>query len=293
MNTLQLKFLLKLLGHENYKAKITQIQPNANTSAAERDRVCQELAEQGLVAYTAETLKFKITPLGKQRLQNQAATPPLSKAELKILQASAKGITTPAATDVPADERQVLIQALATQGLVQIEKSQIKEVWLTESGAAYLQTEYTPDGSSTISLAMLGHYLQLLRQTLPNSRHQDLFPSVGHGGMPPIPDIAPVSQLSDIDLLQTIQALDQALGTGNHLPMFHLRQKVKSRLTREELDQALLRLQQHNHIKLSPLEGVNPYSPEQVEAGIPEPIGGPLFFVTVRENTGAIKTELL
>lgn len=292
MNTIQLKFLLKLLGHENYKAKITQIQPNSNTSATERDRVCQDLSEQGLVAYTAETLKFKLTPLGQDRLQNQAADPPLSEAELKILQASAKKTTTPAATDVPARERQVLIQTLATHGLVKVEKRQIKEVWLTESGATYLQ-EYTPDGSPTISLAMVGHYLQFLRQTLPSRRHQDQFPSVGHGGMPPIPDIAPVSQLSDIDLLQTIQALDQALGTNNHLPMFHLRQKVKSRLTREELDQALLRLQQHNHIKLTPLEGVNSYTPDQIAAGIPEPIGGPLFFITVRENTGAIKTELL
>ena len=80
-----------------------------------------------------------------------------------------------------------------------------------------------------------------------------------------------------------IQNLDRELATDNYLPIFYLRQKLQPPLSREEVDQALYRLQRNDKIELSSLQEAIAYTPEQIEAGIPQDIGGPLFFIIVTE----------
>lgn len=76
--------------------------------------------------------------------------------------------------------------------------------------------------------------------------------------------------------MQIIRDLDRQLGTDNYLPIFHLRQKFQPPLSREQLDQLLYRLQRNDRIDLSSLQEVSAYTPEQIDAGIPQDIGGPL-----------------
>jgi hypothetical protein len=71
------------------------------------------------------------------------------------------------------------------------------------------------------------------------------------------------------------------LGTDNYLPIFHLRQKLQPPLSREDLDQALYRLEKSNQLELSSLQEVSAYTPEQIDTGIPQDVGGPLFFIIV------------
>jgi hypothetical protein len=81
--------------------------------------------------------------------------------------------------------------------------------------------------------------------------------------------------------LQIIQNLDQELGTGNYLPIFHLRQKLQPPLSREDLEEALYRLEGNDQIELSALVEASRYSKEQINAGIKQRTGSPLFFIKV------------
>ncbi len=84
---------------------------------------------------------------------------------------------------------------------------------------------------------------------------------------------------SDEDILQLISQLDRELGTENYLPIFHLREKLKDLFSREELDQALYRLQANQQIQLKSLEEVIHYSPEYFAAAIPQEKAWSLFFI--------------
>ncbi|HEY9667316.1 MAG TPA: transcription factor RcaD, partial [Coleofasciculaceae cyanobacterium] len=61
METIELKFLLKLLGKQDYRAPIREVSPNSKTLASERDRICRKLCDRELVSYSSEICKFKIT----------------------------------------------------------------------------------------------------------------------------------------------------------------------------------------------------------------------------------------
>lgn len=150
---------------------------------------------------------------------------------------------------------------MAQRGLLQVNETdrKIKEVWLTQQGQDYLRNEYAPKGSATISLDLLNNYLHFLRNSAYDSK--------------PKP--------SDEEILQTIQDLDKELFTGNYLPIFHLRQKLQPPLTGEELEQALYRLEGNDKIELSSLVETSRYSPAQVNAGIKQLSGSPLFFIKV------------
>ena len=47
------------------------------------------------------------------------------------------------------------------------------------------------------------------------------------------------------------------------------------------MDAILYRLQKTNRIDFSTLQEVSAYTPEQIDAGIPQNIGGQLFFLIV------------
>jgi hypothetical protein len=154
-------------------------------------------------------------------------------------------------------------------------------VWLTERGEEYLREDYTPKKGTNpvISLELLTNYLRFLRKSL----HAQLNESSTQAQpqTPPASDATSTSKPSDEEILQLIQDLDRELGTENYLPIFHLREKLQPPLSREQLDQALYRLQRNDQIELSSLQEAIAYTPEQINAGIPQDVGGPLFFISV------------
>lgn len=284
MEVQELKFLLDLLGFPDYRAAITQIKPNPKTKAAERDGICRALADRQLVGYAEEILTFAISPAGKSLLQLDPTRLPIAEAEVAILNACAESTITPAQTKLEAATRQSVIQGLAEKGLIKAEKTQITEVWLTPRGQEYLREEYNPSGTiPVVSLDMLTNYLRFLRKSLRSP--EDSFPPNSSPAItPPSSSEAIASQpLSDDEIVHLIQQLDRELATDNYLPIFHLRQKLQPPLSREEFDRTLYRLQRTDRIELSSLQEAISYSPDQIELGIPQDIGGPLFFIIVTQ----------
>ncbi|HEY9638697.1 MAG TPA: transcription factor RcaD [Coleofasciculaceae cyanobacterium] len=279
METIELKFLLKLLEFEDYRAPLSKITPNSKTSATERDRICRKLRDRELVAYSCEISKFRIASPGKALLKLDADELPVTPQELKILKACEKRTITPGKTGIPETERQRLIQSLADRGLIYVSKKDIKirEVWLTDQGKACLQQEYDPRGAGIITLSknMLADYLRFLRQSLSSSE-----PEAGQKAIVSHPQVT--QKLSDEEILQTIKDLDRKLRTKNYLPIFYLREKLQPPLSREDLDQALFRLEKNEQIELSALTRGWHYSDEELSAGIPQRTGSRLFFVTLK-----------
>lgn len=271
MDVKELKFLLKLLGYKNYKVSINKIQPEVGMKVSERDEICYRLCDRGFVKFTAEVTKFNIEAKGKSLLNSKKVAKSLTEEELKVLKASANGVISPGETGIAAAYRQAVIQDLLDRGLIKIIDQKIKELWLTESGKQFLCQEYSSGSNAKeITLKMLSDYLQLMRTyQSPHSLMQDKqqFFKVSK------------NKPSDSDILDVIRELDLSLGTDNYLPIFHLRQKLQPPLSREELDRALYRLERNDQIELSSLQEVRSYTLEQVEAGIPQDIGGRLFFI--------------
>jgi hypothetical protein len=266
METSELKFLLKLLGFPDYRAPLSKITPNSKTSATERERICRKLLTRELVDCSHEVTKLKIASPGKTLLKSDSTGLPVTDQELKVLRASEKEKITPGKTGVPAAERGAIIQRLADRGLIELE-TKIKEVWLSKHGQEYLRDEYTAKGSNLVlNLDMLNNYLGFLRKSL----------RVQPDGV-----LLPIRKSTDEELLQTIRDLDRKLGTENYLPIFHLREKLQPPLSREQLDEVLYSLQRNGKIELSSLQETSAYTPEQIDAGIPQDIGGSLFFITV------------
>lgn len=269
MDTNELKFLLKLLGFSDYRAPLSKITPNSKTSATERERICRKLLTRELVECSYEVTKLKIAPPGKALLKSEPTEVPVTDQELKVLRASEKEKITPGKTGVQPAEREATIQRLADRGLIDLE-TKIKEVWISERGQEYLRDEYTAKGTNLVlNLDMLNNYLGFLRKSLRVQTDEARKP----------PKL--INELSDEEILQTIRDLDRKLGTGNYLPIFHLRQKLEPPLSSEDLDEALYRLEGNDHIELSALVEASRYSKEQINAGIKQRSGSPLFFIKV------------
>ncbi len=270
---LELRFLLKLLGVSGYRAPLSRIQLYPRIAALQRHRICQQLRDRGLVACSTDVVRVAIAPPGKALLKLDLPGLPISDAEFQVLRASAEQAITPGKTGLPSPERQTVIQGLADRGLIQVE-TKIKDVWITQQGQTFLRDTYTPKGKAGISLDLLRNYLHLLRQSL---IEVDALPNT-------VAARTTVAALpTDAQVLQLIQALDHELGTKNYLPLFYLRQKIQPPLSRDEVDQSLYRLQRSDRIELSSLQEAIAYTPRQVEAGIPQDIGGPLFFISINQ----------
>ncbi|AFY43009.1 hypothetical protein [Nostoc sp. PCC 7107] len=273
MDTNELKFLLKLLGFANYRAGLT-----AFNSFKGKDKICRELGDRELVDYTREIAKVKIIPAGQTVLKLEAGELPITDKELKVLEkiSKASGKIAPSKITAPkAAERDAILTTLSDRGLIEVElqlKKAKAEVWLTERGIDYLRDDYNPNKGvqPAISLELLGNYLRFLRKTL---RVKPI--------LPPEPPSDNSINISDEEILQIIEKLDKELGTENYLPIFHLRQELQPPLSRDELDQALYRLQAQDQIDFSTLQEASIYTAEQLDAGIHQNIGGSLFFITV------------
>ncbi len=265
MDINELKFVLKLLEATNYRQFLAKIKLGS-MKVSERDKICRQLAERELVGVSYEISKFKIAPAGVALLKKIESTQlPVSSEELKVLKSCQKAATSPSKTGISASEAQTLVQALLEKGLIQVNKTdkKLKEAWLTERGKTYLQQEYEPSGAGNITLSknMLAIYLKFLRH-----------PSIV---------IDSTHQPSDEDILQTIRELDKQFDTDNYLPIFHLRQKLQPPLSGEDLEKALYRLETSDKIELSALVEASRYSPAQVNMGIKQLSGSPLFFIKV------------
>ena len=279
MDVKELKFVLKLIGKPNYRGKISDLKPTDKTKVSETQKICRNLRDRELVATSEKITKIKIIDAGKGLLKVDAADLPITAEELKILKACSKKDTiTPSQTKVKADKREEAIDNLIQRGLIAAVKTEIKEVWITDRGKEHLVKEYNPKGTnSVLSLNLLNNYLCFLRKYFSSSLQSPVIKPVTENGKHPIATY----KLSDEEVLQTIIDLDRQLGTDNYLPIFHLRNQLQPPLSRDELDQALYRLERQDKIELSSLVEAVHYTKEQIEAGIPQDVGGCLFFVMV------------
>ncbi len=281
----ELKFVLKLLGCPNYRSSLSA---SGFKAFKGKDKLCRDLGERDLVDYSREIATVKILPAGRALLKMSTEQLPITDKELKVLEKIGKSSAkiTPSkisVSSVKAVEREGILERLAERGLIEAEtkiKKTKAEVWLTQRGIEYLQDEYDPKGSATISLDLLNNYLRFLRKFLQVKPERV---------SPPLPIdgeslVEPIGDLSDEEILQIIQKLDRELGTDNYLPIFHLRQKLQPGLSREDLDQTLYRLQRNDKIELRALVHAQDYTHEQVNAGISQRSGSPLFFIKVTAN---------
>lgn len=272
MDSNELKFLLKLLGCQNYRSPLAAA---SFKSFKSKEKICLTLADRDLVDFSREVSAVKILAPGRALLKIDSSQLPISEKELKVLEkiSKASGKIKPSEIAIAkASDRDEILKNFAERGLIELEtklKKQKAEVWLTVRGEEYLRDEFTAKGSHpAISLDLLTNYLRFLRKSLRVESEKDS-PSVA----------ATTSKPSDREILQIVRDLDRDLGTENYLPIFHLRQKLQPPLSREELDRALYRLQRNDEIELSSLVDPTSYTPEQIDAGIPQDIGGSLFFI--------------
>lgn len=279
MDTNELKFLLKLLGFANYRAGLSNF-----SNFKGKDKICRELGDRELVDYTREIATVKIVPAGQALLKLEPGQlPPITDKELKVLEkiSKASGKIAPSKiAGLKAGERDAILTTLSDRGLIEAEtqlKKSKAEVWLTERGIEYLRDDYNPAGKANLSLDLLNNYVRFLRKTLRVNSEQTIILSANKLEPASDTDI----NISDAEILQIIEQLDKELGTGNYLPIFHLRQKLQPLLSRDEVDQALYRLQKNDKIDLSTLVDPTPYNQEEVDAGITQNIGGSLFFICV------------
>ncbi|MEO1373978.1 MAG: transcription factor RcaD [Cyanobacteria bacterium J06635_10] len=279
MDTNELKFLLKLLGCENYRSTLSS---SIFKSFKGKNTICQNLGDRDIIDYSREVAAVKILPPGQALLELDAAEIPIEQKELKVLtnvsKASGKVAPSKIKSSLKAAEKEEILKKLGSRGLIETEiklKKTKAEVWLTERGIEFLRDDYIPNkgNNPTLSLDLLNNYLRFLRKFLPNKSEQTVT-------SPPSVDMT-ISNFTDEDILETIRKLDKEIGTENYLPIFHLREKLQPPLSRDDLDKALYRLQSDDKIDLSTLQEASAYTPEQIDTGIVQNAGGPLFFISI------------
>jgi hypothetical protein len=276
METKELKFILKLLGCPNYRTGLSS--SIFDSFKSEKNKICRDLGELEYVDYSREIATVKILPPGQALLKLDSAQLPIDDKELKVLEKIGKSSGKIAPSEIKvsslkSDERDAILKTLSERGLIAIEikmKRLKAEVWLTERGIEVLRDEYNPEGKANIDFNLLGNYVRFLRKNL-RLKSEKVSTLVSDINI----------NISDEEILETIKKLDRELGTENYLPIFHLRQKLQPPLLRDDLDQALYRLQKSDKIDFSTLQESSAYTPEQIDAGIPQNIGGQLFFIIV------------
>jgi len=276
METKELKFILKLLGCPNYRTGLSS--SIFDSFKSEKNKICRDLGELEYVDYSREIATVKILPPGQALLKLDSAQLPIDDKELKVLEKIGKSSGKIAPSEIKvsslkSDERDAILKILSERGLIaaEIKMKRVKaEVWLTERGIEVLRDEYNPEGKANIDFNLLGTYVRFLRKNL-RLKSEKVSTLVSDINI----------NISDEEILETIKKLDRELGTENYLPIFHLRQKLQPPLLRDDLDQALYRLQKSDKIDFSTLQESSAYTPEQIDAGIPQNIGGQLFFIIV------------
>ncbi|NJM48180.1 MAG: transcription factor RcaD [Alkalinema sp. RU_4_3] len=266
-STAELKFLLILLSCDNYASPLGA---KAFKSFTGKPQLCLELGERGWIEYSKEIAGVKLLPAGTALLEMDTTSLPVEAAAMTMLkQLAAKPAGKVKLQDISGKtnaKKQAVLVPLADRGFIELEWQMQKaggSVKLTQQGLDYLREDYHPKGTAVVSLTLLGHYVAFLRKGVVQSVAE-----------------TPV-QLDDAGILAQIKALDAELGTENYLPIYALRQKLG--IGREDFDNALYRLQKTDKIDLSSLQEMEGYTAAEIDAGIPQPIGGPLFFIGLTE----------
>jgi hypothetical protein len=269
-STAELKFLLTLLGCTDYRSLLGAACFKSFTG---KSSLCQTLGDRGWVEYSQEIASVKLLPAGKSLLRLDTANLPIDPDSLQLLGKLADKSGKVALKDIATNKikttaaKQEVLQKLADRGFVELTWKMQKakcEVWLTPPGLEYLREDYQPKGTApAISLNLLGHYLKFLRSGAVKASSDTVF----------------TAPIDDAGIVALIQSLDTELGTENYLPIFHLRQALS--MTRNDCDQALYRLQKTDQIELSALQETDAYTSSQIDAGIAQTIGGPLFFISL------------
>jgi predicted transcriptional regulator len=225
-----------------------------------KEKICIDLAARGLVDYNREISQVVLQPQGQELLDSGLQNANLSELESKVLQKVAKGSEgiSPSKISISVQKKQLLakerdeiIEQLNQRSLVSVItkiKRQKCAVWLTEKGKLCLDN-------------VNEYFLEWQAATIREN--------------------TVLEHPSDSEILEIIANLDRELRTDNYLPIFHLRDKLQAIFTRDELDQALYRLQRQDKLEMSTLAEVKVYTPEQMKAGIPQPVGGPLFYLII------------
>lgn len=287
MDTNELKFLLKLLGCENYRSTLSG---NVFKSFKGKNTICQNLGDREIIDYSREVAGVKILPPGQALLKMEVAEVPITEKELQVLEkvskASGKVAPSKIKSSLKSAEKEEILRSLGSRGLIETEiklRKKKAEVWLTERGIEFLRDDFTPKKGTnpTISLDLLNNYLRFLRKSLKGKSEEVIsYEPVSEPVENKFVD-ATGSSFTDDEILGIIQKLDKELGTKDYLPLFHLREKLQEKLSRDELDQVLFQLQADDKIELSTLQEASAYTTEQIESGIEQTVGGPLFFISV------------
>lgn len=143
VTSLELKLLRSLLDFPHYRAPVSQIRLRARMSITARDRLCENLRKRSLIDYETWVVRFGLTATGRTLLGLDRSVLPVTPDEKYVMRSCQNSSITPGQIHprVPAASRQVLIQALAQQGLVRIIQRQLGDVWLTEAGQHFLREE--------------------------------------------------------------------------------------------------------------------------------------------------------
>jgi hypothetical protein len=78
MKTIELKFVLRLLGALNYRESLARIKLNSDTKASDRDKICCHLLKRGLFAVSSEISKFKLASVGMALFEIESAQLPVT-----------------------------------------------------------------------------------------------------------------------------------------------------------------------------------------------------------------------
>ncbi|MGC9502198.1 hypothetical protein [Baaleninema sp.] len=282
METKELKVLLKILGHKGYQAKISEIKPTSKATVKETISLCKKLGDRELLELQSEITRFKIEAAGKTLLESDIENLPLSQDSVKALKACAEKTAKPGDIRIAAAKRQAVLHDLVDRGFVKAVETKIIGARLSERGKVFLRDEYA-DTSTRRNLQLMAsqltNYIQFMRSCLTEST------PVVYATGEKMAEAKPAARLtekpSDEEILAWIRKLDRELNTDNYLPIYHLREKLEPPLTRDEFENALYRLERHDKIQLSSLQESRNYTPEQVAAGIHQPVGGILFFIVL------------
>jgi hypothetical protein len=268
-STAELKFLLILLSCSDYSSPLGAA---SFKSFAGKPQLCKELGERGWIDYSKEIAWIKLLPAGTSLLEMDTTSLPIEATLMTMLkQLASKPAGKIKMQDISGKtnaKKQAALSPLADRGFIELEWQMQRaggSVRLTQQGLDYLREDYHPKGLALINLNLLGHYVAFLRKA-PEAK----------------PVVEAALQLDDAGVLEQIKSLDAELGTENYLPIYALRQKLG--MGREDFDQALYRLQKTDQIELSSLQETEGYTAEQIEAGIAQPIGGPLFFISLGQS---------
>ena len=282
MENAQLKILLQLLGKNNYGGKIAEVKPTSKTTISQTRNLCQKLKQKQYIEVKEKIEAIAITKKGK------AYIPQAKVNEKKILEKCLRSTCLVGKIKFKtALLKQEIIEDLLSKDLIKISRSKITEVYLTPQGQQYLLTECNLLGKGNITLykPLFNNYLQFLCQNLLTSG--ELTPTTTQVNddrdekqNQSISIVKPKQKPNDGDVLQTIIDLDKQNNTDNYLPIFHLRRYYEEVMTREELDQILYNLQRENKLSLSRLIDGSKYSREEYQAGIPQKVGGVIFYLS-------------